>query len=81
MLTLHLSLAKIANDNGVPTINSFFDANVVQEICTRYGHADLITSHNALAHIDNLREVLPIFTHSLSLMVILYLRLVTFVLF
>ena len=49
--------AKIANDNGVPTINSFFDANVVQEICTRYGHADLITSHNALAHIDNLREV------------------------
>jgi SAM-dependent methyltransferase len=49
--------AQIANDNGIPTLNSFFDSNVVQQIISTYGHADLITSHNALAHIDDIQDV------------------------
>ena len=69
---------------NVPTMvfyNQFFlDANSTRNLDTIW-HADLITSHNALAHIDNLREVFANIHHSLSLMVILYLRLVTFGLF
>ena len=49
--------AGIANDNGIPTINSFFDNAAVQEIINRYGHADLITSQNVLAHVDDLGAV------------------------
>ncbi len=46
----------IANKNNIPTINSFFTKEVVQEILKKYGQADFITSHNVFAHIDNLRE-------------------------
>jgi 2-polyprenyl-3-methyl-5-hydroxy-6-metoxy-1,4-benzoquinol methylase len=49
--------AGIANDNGVPTINSFFDGAVVQEIINRYGRVDFVTSQNVLAHVDDLRAV------------------------
>ena len=48
--------AKIANQNGIPTINKFFDETVVDSILDKYGQADFITSHNALAHIDNLES-------------------------
>jgi len=46
----------IANKNNIPTINSFFTKEVVQEILKKYGHADFITSHNVFAHIDNLHD-------------------------
>jgi SAM-dependent methyltransferase len=49
--------ARIANDNGVETINAFFDDDVVREIIDRHGHADFITSHNVLAHVDDLGAV------------------------
>jgi len=46
--------ARIANENGVDTINAFFDADAVAQIKSRHGQADLVTSHNVLAHIDDL---------------------------
>jgi len=49
--------AGIANDNGIPTINSFFDSAAVQEITYRYGRADFVTSQNVLAHVDDLGAV------------------------
>ena len=49
--------ASIANDNGIPTINSFFDSATVKEIIHRYGHADFVTSQNVLAHVDDLKGV------------------------
>jgi SAM-dependent methyltransferase len=49
--------ARIANENGVETINGFFDADAVAEIIRRHGQADYITSHNVLAHVDDLGEV------------------------
>jgi SAM-dependent methyltransferase len=49
--------AGIARDNGIPTINSFFDRVAVQEIINSYGHADFVTSQNALAHVDDLGAV------------------------
>ena len=46
--------AKIANENGIDTIDAFFDADVVGRIKARYGAADFVTSHNVLAHVDDL---------------------------
>lgn len=49
--------ARIANENGVETINGFFDADAVAQIIRRHGEADFITSHNVLAHVDDLAAV------------------------
>lgn len=49
--------AKIANENGVETINAFFNADAVATIKSRHGPADFITSHNVLAHVDDLQAV------------------------
>jgi SAM-dependent methyltransferase len=46
--------AKIANENGIDTINAFFDSAVVGRIKAKYGAADFVTSHNVLAHVDDL---------------------------
>ncbi|MBL0968878.1 MAG: class I SAM-dependent methyltransferase [Brevundimonas sp.] len=49
--------ARIANENGVETINAFFNADAVAEIVRRHGQADFVTSHNVLAHVDDLDGV------------------------
>lgn len=46
--------AGIANERGIPTINDFFDMATVERIVAVYGHADFVTSHNVLAHVDDL---------------------------
>ena len=53
-----LILLKISQitQKGIKTIPSFFNSNVVK-ILSNYGKADLITSHNCLAHIDNLSQI------------------------
>ena len=49
--------AKIANKNGINTINKFFNKKTSIEIKKKYGQIDFITSHNVLAHIGNITEV------------------------
>lgn len=46
--------AKISNDNGVKCINSFFNEKVVNKILKNLGRPKLVTSHNVLAHIDEI---------------------------
>ena len=46
--------AKIANESGVETLNAFFDRASVDEIKACHGAADFITSHNVLAHVNDL---------------------------
>jgi SAM-dependent methyltransferase len=46
--------AGIANADGIETINAFFDAETVAQIERRHGPADFVTSHNVLAHVDDL---------------------------
>jgi SAM-dependent methyltransferase len=48
--------AGIANKNGIDTINAFFDSGVVDRIKAKYGAADFVTSHNVLAHVDDLAK-------------------------
>ena len=49
--------AKLANEAGIPTLNLFFDEVAVDEIITKHGKVDFVTSHNVLAHVDNLGAV------------------------
>jgi SAM-dependent methyltransferase len=49
--------AEIANKNGIPTLNAFFDDTAVKQIIERHGRPDFITSHNVLAHVDDLAAV------------------------
>ncbi len=49
--------AQRANEEGIHTLNVFFDEAAVDEIITKYGKADFITSHNVLAHVDDLGSV------------------------
>lgn len=49
------NLAELANKNGLPTINDFFDRNTFSKIGRK---AKAITCNNCFAHIDNLKEIL-----------------------
>lgn len=49
--------ATIANEVGIETINAFFSEAVVSQIVERHGPADFVTSHNVLAHVDDLGAV------------------------
>ena len=48
------NIAKIAEENGVDTINGFFNKDVVKEIIRKKGRADVITATNVFAHIDDI---------------------------
>jgi SAM-dependent methyltransferase len=50
-------IARLANDRGIETIPDFFSEALAAEIAPRVGPAKLITSHNALAHIDDLHDI------------------------
>ena len=52
------NVAKLAEENGVETINSFFGEKTVREIIRRKGNADVVTATNVFAHIDNIHEVI-----------------------
>ncbi len=49
--------AKIANKKGINTIIDFFSSASADNIIKKFGHFDLVTSHNALAHVDDLIDV------------------------
>lgn len=49
--------SQIANKNGIETLESFFNYKISKKIVNKYGYADFITSHNVLAHVENLEEI------------------------
>jgi hypothetical protein len=51
------NIAKIANKNGVKTIQAFFDRKVAKDIRKKYGPAALIVTTNTFAHMRTLGEV------------------------
>ena len=44
------NIARVAQAQGIETLNRFFDARTAQEIVTRQGPADLILGNNVFAH-------------------------------
>ena len=51
-------VSEIASSKGIETINDFFSVELANKILANYGSADLITSHNACAHIDKLDKII-----------------------
>lgn len=51
-------IAKEATKFGIPTMPNFFCREIALEIEKKEGKANLITSHNACAHIDDLSSVI-----------------------
>ncbi len=47
----------IANANGIKTINEFFNKKTSSVLKKKYGQFDFITSHNVLAHTENIQEI------------------------
>lgn len=56
-------IANRATESGVETITDFFGLELARRLRSERGPAHLITSHNALAHIDDLANVLEGVSH------------------
>ncbi|MDQ6712044.1 MAG: class I SAM-dependent methyltransferase [Candidatus Dormibacteraeota bacterium] len=48
------NVARVAEQNGIPTIVEFFDRELAQELAARGQRADVIHAHNVLAHVADL---------------------------
>jgi nucleoside-diphosphate-sugar epimerase/dTDP-4-dehydrorhamnose 3,5-epimerase-like enzyme/SAM-dependent methyltransferase len=51
------NVAKIANENGINTINDYFNESVVSNIINQYGNASIVTASNVFAHSDKLVDI------------------------
>lgn len=49
--------ASLANKKKINTINKFFNTKTSNFILSKYGQVDFVTSHNVLAHTENIKEV------------------------
>lgn len=52
------NIAKIANANGIETIQAFFDIKTSEKIKKKYGLASVITATNMFAHMHTMGEVI-----------------------
>lgn len=60
------NIAKIASDNGIETIPTFFNSKTAQAIAAAKGRASVITGTNVFAHIDDLHDLLKAVDHLLN---------------
>jgi len=51
------NIAKLANEKGIETINSYFDEHAVKKILTRFSYADLVTASNVFAHSNEIKSI------------------------
>jgi nucleoside-diphosphate-sugar epimerase/quercetin dioxygenase-like cupin family protein len=51
------NISKIAIDNGIPTINDYFNDEVSNQILKDYGKPKLVTASNVFAHSDELKNI------------------------
>ena len=52
------NIAKIANQNGIETVQKFFTVDVANEIKNKHGEASMILSTNMFAHMSTIGEVI-----------------------
>ena len=58
------NIARVAIQEGIPTINEFFSSNLAQRILKEYGHPRLIVANNVFAHVPDIQD----FTYGLSIL-------------
>ena len=51
-----INIASIANSNGIPTLNSFFNSELALQIVSEHGYPKLIIANNVLAHVPDIQE-------------------------
>jgi nucleoside-diphosphate-sugar epimerase/SAM-dependent methyltransferase/quercetin dioxygenase-like cupin family protein len=51
------NISKLANENGIETVNDYFNKDVVDFIINKKGRADLVTASNVFAHSDELINI------------------------
>jgi nucleoside-diphosphate-sugar epimerase/2-polyprenyl-3-methyl-5-hydroxy-6-metoxy-1,4-benzoquinol methylase/quercetin dioxygenase-like cupin family protein len=51
------NISEIANNNGIETLNLYFDKKVSEKVLENHGTFNLITASNVFAHSDNLSEI------------------------
>ncbi len=52
------NLTAIAQANGISSITDFWSVDLIEQIITKYGEADLITATNVFAHVDSVTDFL-----------------------
>ena len=52
------NIARIANNNGINTLQSFFNINSANEVIQKAGKVKLVTSTNVFAHMSTLGDVM-----------------------
>jgi len=60
------NISKIANKDGINTIQSFFSYNLSKKIKKKYGNASIITASNVFAHVNKLSDFLKGIHHLLD---------------
>jgi SAM-dependent methyltransferase len=60
------NIVRIAEKNGVPTLNELFTAEIAARIRIEHGQASVITATNCFAHIDNLDDFMNGVKHLLT---------------
>jgi C-methyltransferase C-terminal domain/Putative zinc binding domain/Methyltransferase domain len=51
------NIAKVAEEQGIPTVSEFFDVQLAEQLWKRYGGADIIHANNVVAHVADLHGV------------------------
>lgn len=51
-------IGRIAIKRGIPTLISYFNRDMVQEVKTKYGAATIVTATNVFAHMENINGIL-----------------------
>lgn len=59
------NISRIANQDGIETLQAFFSEAVAEQIVENYGHASVVTAANMFAHVPNLGQLLRGVTHLL----------------
>jgi len=50
-------VAKIANERGIPTLQSYFSKEIAGKVKAKYGAAKVITAANCFAHIEDIHAI------------------------
>lgn len=61
-----INLCKIAEDAGISSLPVFWNYETAKEILTKYGKADVITSTNVFAHVDDIQGFIKGIKHVLK---------------
>jgi len=48
---------QIAKSKGINSLNNFFDKHTLKKVLKSHGKIDFVTSHNTLAHVENLKLI------------------------